>query len=188
MSVGPPGGKPTTMRIGFSREVVSRVDVSCAAKEEILERFESPGTRRVNDAAEGDLHRKALGSGYGHQLEMIGERPRPIGNEMVLSKAHVRVTAGDHLGHIAMSDPETAGKMLDLLCVESVGACLSDQPFDRGAIAGASSRLDRVSLSDASPGARHVGEAVNSEWIAFADKQRAAAIFRKVAGLRLEDS
>jgi len=87
-----------------------------------------------------------------------------------------------------MSDPETAGKMLDLLRVESVGACFSDQPFE--------SRRDcRRELPPRpsqpgrrEPGARHVGEAMNCEWIAFADKQRAAAIFRKVAGLRLEDS
>src|SRR4029434_8039732 len=35
---------------------------------------------------------------------------------------------------------------------------------------------------------RHIGEAMNSEWIALADKQPAAAILREVAGLRFENS
>src|SRR5258706_6185247 len=72
--------------LGHADEVMSRVDVSCPAKEEFLECFKGSGPHRINDAAEGDLHRKALRPRYGDQLEMIRERPRPIGDQMVLSE------------------------------------------------------------------------------------------------------
>ena len=101
---------------------------------------------------------------------------------MVLREAHVRITTREHLGNISMSNAEAAGEVFNLFCEEGVGRRLSDQPFDRGAVAGARSRFDRISLRDPSADTRHVGEAMNSEWIAFADKQRASAILREVAG------
>src|SRR5262245_55144246 len=87
-----------------------------------------------------------------------------------------------------MSNAEAAWEVLDFLCKEGVGRRFSDQPFDRSAVARARSRLHFISLRDTCPGTRHIGEAMNSKWIAFTDKQRAATILREVAGLRFEDS
>src|SRR5262249_57310265 len=136
------------------------------------------------DAAKGNLDGRPLRSRYGYKLEMIRECPRPIRNEVVLREANVRITTGKHLGYIPMSNAEATWEVLDLFCKEGVGRRFSDQPFDRSAVAGARSRLHRISLCDTCAGTRHIGEAMNSEWIAFADKQRAAAILREIAGLR----
>src|SRR5262249_24276519 len=119
---------------------------------------------------------------------MIGECPRPIGNEMVLRKADVRITTGEHLGYIPMSNAEAAREVLDFFCEEDVGCRFSDQPFDRSAVAGARSCLHGISLRDTSSGTRHVSETMNSKWVTFANKQGAAAILREVARLRLDDS
>jgi hypothetical protein len=56
------------------------------------------------------------------------------------------------------------------------GAPGPDQPFDRGAIAGQHGTLDRIPLRDTSAGTGHVGEVMNSEWVTFANKQRAVIV------------
>jgi hypothetical protein len=83
---------------------------------------------------------------------------------------------------------EATGKALDLVGKEGVGGRLSDQPFDRGAVAGVCACLGEISLRDAGARPRDVGKATNLERIALADQQRAAAVAREVAGLRLENS
>ena len=60
---------------------------------------------------------------------------------------------------------------------ELVGRRLSDQIVDRGAVPGASLRLARrLRERDPRAATRDIDEAMNSEWIAFANKQREAAI------------
>src|SRR4030095_17121913 len=88
--------------------------------------------------------RKTTRSCYGYELEMIRECPRPIGNEVVLREADVRIATGEHLGYISMSNTEAAGEVFNLFCEEGVGRRLSHQPLDRGAVAGARSRFDPI--------------------------------------------
>jgi hypothetical protein len=107
---------------------------------------------------------------------------------MVLREADVGISTRDHFRHIPMRDAEAAGKVLDLIGEEGVGGRLPNQPFDRGPVARARICLDPISLRDAGAGARHVGKATNPQGIALADKQRAPAVAREVAGLRLENS
>src|SRR5262245_35170155 len=84
--------------------------------------------------------------------------------------------------------PSRARKMLDLSGEEGVRGGLSDQGLDRGAVAGARIGLDQIRLRDASASAGDVGEAMDTERVALADKQRAAAVLGKKAGLRLNDT
>src|SRR5262249_9141202 len=119
---------------------------------------------------------------------MIRECPRPIRNEVVLREADVRITTGEHLGYIPMSNTEAAWEVLDLFCKEGVGPSFSNPPSPASVFPAPAPRLHRISLCDTCACTRHIGEAMNSEWIAFADKQRATAILREIAGLRFEDS
>src|SRR5262249_54433621 len=117
----------------------------------------------------------------GYEREMIGEGPDPVGNEVVLREADIRIATGDHLGDIPMRDAEAAREVLHLLGEEGVGRRLADQRLDRRPVAGPRAGLDGVRLRHARASARHVSEAVNPEGVAFADEQRTTAIPREVA-------
>ena len=95
---------------------------------------------------------------------------------MVLRERYVRVVASDHLRKVAVHNAETTRKVRHLCREDSVGCRLADQPIDRGAVPGASCLLDRIRQRDPCTGAYYVGEAMNSEGVAFANKQRGAAI------------
>jgi hypothetical protein len=123
-----------------------------------------------------------------HQLEVVRERPHPVRNEVILRKSNIRITAGDHFRYIAMRDAEATRKVFDFVGKEGVGSGLTDQRFDRSAITGTSSGLNRVGLRNACAGSRYVCKCANAEGIAFAHEQRAPAIARKEPRLRLNRS
>ena len=76
---------------------------------------------------------------------MIREYPRPVGNEVILREGHVRITAYDHLGKIAMHNAEATWKMRYLRGEEGVGCGLPDQLVDSGAGSGPRSYfIDRI--------------------------------------------
>src|SRR5262249_43940461 len=124
-----------------SSEIIFGIDLPCPGEEILFERLTGARTQRVNDATEGDLDGKSFGTLDRYELKMIWECPHPEGNEVILRKSNVRVTAGDHFRHIAMGNAEAARKVLDLVCKERVSGGLADQRFDRSAITGTSSGL-----------------------------------------------
>src|SRR5215510_7190850 len=93
-----------------SREIASGIHVFRAAKEELLERLHRSGPERITDTAKGDLRKKRLRARDGDEREVVREDPRPVGHEVIPGEGDVRVTAGDHLGKIAMHDSEAAWK------------------------------------------------------------------------------
>src|SRR6516162_2373593 len=121
--------------------------------------------------------KKPFGVRNGHEREVVWEYPRPIGNQVILRERHVGVAARHHLGKIAMHNADATWKVRRLRGEERVGCGLSDQIVDGGAVAGASFRLARrLRQRDPPAAARDVNEGLNSAWIAFANKQREAAI------------
>src|SRR5262249_8702085 len=103
-------GRPKLIVV-HAREIVARVHVSCPSEEEFLEGFGGARTQRISDASECDPDGKALRACDRHQLEMVREYPRPIGNKVILRERHVRVAARHHLGKIAMHDADATGKV-----------------------------------------------------------------------------
>jgi hypothetical protein len=94
-----------------AREIVSRVNVSCAAKEELVECPEDTRTQRINNATKGDLDEKLLRVRNGYELEVPWEYPRPIGNEVVLRERCVHIAASDHLGKVAVHNADATWKV-----------------------------------------------------------------------------
>src|SRR5205085_6811679 len=92
------------------------------------------------------------------------------------------------LGYIAVSNSNTARKVLYLLGENGIRHWFSNQCLNGGAVTVTRSRLDRIRLCDACPGPRYVGEAVDAQGIAFADEECAATILRENAHLRLDDT
>src|SRR5882724_3014621 len=111
--------------VAHARQIIAGINVSCPTEEELLKRFERTRTQRINDAAEGNLHKKPLCSRDAYQLEVIGEYPCPIGNEVILRDAYVRITTSDHFGYIAMRNSDAAWKLLYLCGEEGVSRGLS---------------------------------------------------------------
>src|SRR5262249_61050300 len=128
---------------------VTRIDVSWAAEQEFLESVEGSGTQRLRHATEGDLYRVPLRTRDGYELEQVRERARPIGDEVILRQADVRVTVGDHLGHIPMCDTEAARKGFDLGREERISGGFPDQRLDRRPITRPSPRFRRVGRGQA---------------------------------------
>ena len=56
-----------------ARQVISGIDVSCSAKEELLKGPESTGTQRIDYATKGDLYKKSLRARNGYKLEVVWE-------------------------------------------------------------------------------------------------------------------
>ena len=131
----------------------------------------------MNNAAEGDLCEKLIRTRNGYELEVPWEYPRPIGNEVVLRKRYVRVTASNHLGEVAVHNANATRKIRYLGREDRVGCGLSDQTVHGGAVSSASRLLDSIRQSDPRTDACYIGEAMNSEGVAFANKQGGAAIF-----------
>src|SRR5215475_4465848 len=119
---------------------------------------------------------------------MIWERAHPIGNEVILRKAHIRITARNHLWHIAVSDSEAPWKMLHLSGKDRLRCSLSDQCLHSGTVAITHSRFDRIRLGDSRTGLGDVGETMDAERIASANNEGAATILRKPARLRLDNA
>src|SRR6516164_2925850 len=92
--------------------------------------------QRINATSKGDLRKKRLGAWHGHRPEVIREYPRPVGNEVIPSESHIRITAGHHLGEIAMHDTETTGKTPYLGGKEGVGCRFPEQRLGGGAALG----------------------------------------------------
>jgi hypothetical protein len=143
------------------------------------------GTMKLEDAkpieegaiAHGDPERKLLDAGHRtdadpktwekvrHELAMMPYISEfdfisftLSGSEVILTGWTVRQTNRDDAFH-------------------AIGCRLSDQIVDSSTVPGASFRFaDRLRQRDPPPGARDIDEAMNSEWIAFAHKQREAAI------------
>src|SRR5262245_11523942 len=169
--------RSSKLGVVHAREIKPGIDVSCPAKEELLEGHERAGTQRIDDAAEGDLYKKPLGAGNGYEREVVWEYSCPIRNEMILREGHVGVAAGHHLGKIAVHNADATWEVRRLRGEELVGCRLSDQIVDCSPVPGASFRLPaRVRQRDPPPAARDIDEAMNSEWIALANKQREAAV------------
>ena len=163
--------------VAHARQIVAGIDVSCPAKEELLECLGSTRTQRVNYAAKGNLHKKPFCSYDGYQLEVIWEYPCPIRNEVILREAHIRITTSDHLGYIAMRNSDAAWKVLYLCREEGVSRGLSDQFVDCCTVASTRPRFDGIGLCEARAAASYIGEAANTKRIAFANKKREATIF-----------
>src|SRR5262249_31508733 len=162
--------------VGHSCEVVTGINLSCPAKEEVLERLESAWPKRISDPRQADLQRKALRSRDRDQLKMIRECSHPVGDQVVLGKSNVRVTAREGFGDIAVGYSKAPRKLFDLVRKDGIARGFSDQGFDRGDIASARCRLNHISLGQACAGSCHIGETVDAERIALADNQRATAV------------
>ena len=93
--------------------------------------------QRINATSKGDLRKKRLGAWHGHRPEVIREYPRPVGNEVIPSESHIRITAGHHLGEIAMHDAEATGKTPHFCRDERVASGFSEQRLGGGAALGA---------------------------------------------------
>src|SRR5262249_23307701 len=87
-----------------------------------------------------------------------------------------------------MRNAEATRKVFDFVGKERVSSGLADKRFDRSAITGTSSGLDRVGLRNACAGWRYICKSANGEGIAFSHEQRAPAIARKESRLRLNCS
>src|ERR1700736_238353 len=114
-------------------EILSRISLSRAAEEELVKRLERARTQRIDGTSQGDLRKKRLGACNGHRLEVVREYPRPVRNEVMPGKGHVRITAGNHLGEIAMHDAEAPRKTPHLGGKQSVGGGFSKQRVGGGA-------------------------------------------------------
>src|SRR5262249_7188238 len=117
---------------------------------------------------------------------MIRECSDPVRNEVILSKAHIRITAGDHLWHIAVSDSKATWKMLHLSRKDRLRCSLSDQCLHSGTVATTRSCFDRIRLGKSCTSPCNVGETMYAVWIAFAYNEGAATVLRKAARLRLD--
>jgi hypothetical protein len=85
-----------------------------------------------------------------------------------------------------MHNAEATGKVWHLRREDRLGCGLADQPVDGGPVSGAGRPLGHIRQRDPRTGACDIGEPMNSERIASANKQRRAAIFREKACLRLD--
>src|SRR5215471_4124955 len=119
---------------------------------------------------------------------MIRECSDPVRNEVILRKAYIRITAGDHLWHITVSDSEATWKMLHLFGEDRLSCSFSDQCLHCGTVATTRSRLNRICLGKSRTSPCNVGETMDAERIAFANNEGAAAILRKAARLRLDNA
>src|SRR5215469_8342218 len=104
-----PQGRPKLLVIHV-RKIISAVHVPCPAEEEFVKGFHSSGTQRISDTTQGNLRKKRLRSRNGNKLELVGEYPRPVRNEMIPGEGYVRITACDHLRKIAMHDAKATRK------------------------------------------------------------------------------
>jgi len=59
--------------VTHARQVISRIDLSCPAKEELLESLESARTQRIDDAAKSDLYEEPFHAWQRHKLKVIWE-------------------------------------------------------------------------------------------------------------------
>src|SRR5262245_8090085 len=119
---------------------------------------------------------------------MIRECSDPVRNEVILRKTYIRITARDHLWHIAVSDSEAAWKMLHLSGKDRLRCGLSDQCLHSGAVAITRCRFDRICLRDSRTGPGDVGETMDAKWIALANDECAATVLRKAARLRFDNA
>jgi hypothetical protein len=119
--------------IVHEREIIPRINLSRAAEKELVKRLERSRTQRVDGASQGDLRKKRLGACNGHGLEVVWEYPHPIRNEVMPSEGHIRITAGNHLGEIAMHDAEAPRETSNLGGKQGVGAGFPKQRVGGGA-------------------------------------------------------
>lgn len=92
---------------------------------------------------------------------------------MILREGYVRVTAGDHLGEIAMHNTEATWEARCLRGKESIGGGVSDQFANGIVVPGARSCFfDRIRQRDPRTRTHDIGQTMNPEWIAFPYKQR----------------
>src|ERR1700730_8685474 len=92
--------------VAHARKIIAGIDVSGSTEEELLKRSKCTRTQRINYAAKRNLHKEPLCSRDGYRLEVVWEYPRPIGNEVMLREAYVRITTSDHFGYIAMRNSD----------------------------------------------------------------------------------
>ncbi len=123
-------------------EIISRINLSRAAEEELVKRLERARTQRIDGTSQGDLRKKRLGACNGHRLEVVREYPRPVRNEVMPCKGHVRITAGNHLGEIAMHDAEAPRKAPHLGGKQGVGTGFPQQCV--GGLAALSANIPRI--------------------------------------------
>jgi hypothetical protein len=79
----------TKLIVIHAGEIVSRINISCPAKEELLECPQGTRTQRINYATQGDLYEILLCARNRYQLEVLREYPRPIGHEVVLRERYI---------------------------------------------------------------------------------------------------
>src|SRR5262245_24794600 len=103
---------------------------------------------------------------------------------MMPREGNVRIAAGDHLRKIAVHDAKAARKTRYLPCEEGLGGRLPKQLFGSSAAFGAN--IARVRQRDAHACAHDVGESLNPERVALADKQRDPTILREETRLRFK--
>src|SRR5260370_7591529 len=99
---------------------------------------------------------------------MTREYPGPVRNEMMPCKGYVRITAGDHLGKIAMHDAEAARKTRHFRCEQSLGCGLAKQLVGGSTALGATIARVRQRKPRASPS--HVPNAINPNPLRFSSK------------------
>src|SRR5262249_53927123 len=121
-----------------AREIILGIDVSCSAKEKLPEGLESTGTQRISDATHGDVDKEPLRARNRDELEVVGEYPRPVGDEVVLREGHIRIAASYHLGKITMHYADATWKVRYLRGKEGVGRGLSNQGVNGSAVPGTS--------------------------------------------------
>src|SRR5215469_1166447 len=118
------------------REIVARINVSRPTEEEFVKSFDRTRTQRINRTSKGDLCKKRF-AWNSHHFKVIREYPRPVGNEVKPGEGHVRITAGHHLGEIAMHDAEATWKIPHLSGEEGVCRGFSQQRVGGAAALGA---------------------------------------------------
>src|SRR5215470_16750292 len=149
-----------------SREIVSGIYVFRPAEKELLERLRRPGPQRITDSAKRDLPEKRLRARDGDDGEVSREDARPVRDQVIPREGDIRVTAGDHLGEIAMHDPEATRKSRHLCREESVGGGRPEQRVGGGSALG--TNIPRIGQRDSRTRAAHIGETLNTERVAFA--------------------
>src|SRR5215469_12528645 len=118
------------------REIVARIHVSRSTEEEFVKSFDRMRMQRINRTSKGNLCKKRFGAWNSHRFEVIREYPCPVRNEVKPSEGHVRITAGHHLGDIAMHDAEATWKIPHLRGEEDVSRGFSQQCVGGGTALG----------------------------------------------------
>src|SRR5262249_53209408 len=105
---------------------------------------------------------------------MIRECSDPVRNEVILRKAYIRITAGDHLWHIRVSNSAAHWKMLPLLGERGLSFSFPAKSLHCGTVPITRSRLNRICLGKSRTSPCNVGETMDTERIAFANNEGAA--------------